>query len=201
LRLQLLAAGIRRVDAVLITHDHADHVNGLDDIRPLSEGGDGMPVFGSPAALERLAIRFPYVFDSARPLPGTSKPQAAARPLHPGETAKIGDLTALPVPVEHGPMTVYGYRFGDLGYVTDAKTLSPDAVNSLRGVKVLVLNALFPTSHPTHLSISEAVAVAQEIGAERTYLTHLTHRRSHAQLERELPPGIAPAYDGLTVII
>jgi len=199
--LQLLAAGIRRVGAVFITHAHADHVNGLDDIRPLSETGNGMPVFGSPETLERLAIRFPYAFDSVRPLPGTSKPQAIARPLRPGETATIGDLTARPVPVEHGPMTVYGYRFGDLGYVTDAKTLAPDAVNALRGVKVLALNALFPTSHPTHLSISEAVAVAQEIGAERTYLTHLTHRRSHAQLERELPPGIAPAYDGLTVII
>jgi phosphoribosyl 1,2-cyclic phosphate phosphodiesterase len=98
-------------------------------------------------------------------------------------------------------MTVTGYRIGDLGYVTDAKALSREALKVLKGVKVLVLNALFRTPHPTHFSIPEAVEAAQTVGAQRTFFTHLTHRISHAELERELPKGIAPAYDGLTVNI
>lgn len=201
LRLQLLANGISRACAVLITHDHADHVNGLDDIRPLSAPGEGMSVYGPPDTLRRLAIRFPYVFDAAKPLPGTSKPDATAHPLQPGARFPLGDIEVRAIEIAHGPMTVYGYRLGDLGYVTDAKELSDDAVGILRGVRVLVLNALFRTPHPTHLSIPEAVAVAQRIGAPRTYFTHLTHRTAHAELERELPSGIAPAYDGLTVTI
>ncbi len=160
-----------------------------------------MPIFGPPDTLKRLATRFPYVFDAVKPLPGTSKPEATARPLEPWEKIKIGDASVLAIPVEHGPMLVYGYRIGELGYITDAKTLSPRARAALKGVKVLVLNALFPTVHPTHLSIPESVAMAQEIGAERTYFTHLTHRSAHAELERELPAGIAPAHDGLTVTI
>lgn len=160
-----------------------------------------MPVFGPPDTLARLANRFPYVFDAVAPLPGTSKPQASAHPLQAWEKVAIGDAEVVAIPVEHGPMLVYGYRIGDLGYVTDAKTLSPKAKAALEGVKVLVLNALFPTPHPTHLSIPESVAMAREIGAERTYFTHLTHRSSHEQLERELPAGIAPAYDGLTVTL
>jgi len=201
LRLQLLANGIARADAVVITHDHADHVNGLDDIRPLSSAGEGMSVYGAPDTLRRLAIRFPYVFDSEKPLPGTSKPQANSRPVEAGASFSVGEISVRAFAVSHGPMSVYGYRFGDLGYVTDAKMLSPEAVEILRGVKVLVLNALFRTPHPTHLSIPEAVAAAQQVGAPRTFFTHLTHRTSHAELERELPSGIAPAYDGLTVTI
>jgi Metal-dependent hydrolases of the beta-lactamase superfamily I len=201
LRLQLLANGISSADAVLITHDHADHVNGLDDIRPLSAPGKGLSIYGPPDTLERLATRFSYVFDGVKALPGTSKPEAAAHPLRPGERFNVAGQEIECFAVSHGPMTVYGYRIGDLGYVTDAKELSAEAVRALRGVKVLVLNALFPTPHPTHLSIPEAVAAAQRVGAARTFLTHLTHRSSHASLERELPNGIAPAYDGLTVNI
>lgn len=201
LRLQLLASGITAVDAVFITHEHADHVNGLDDIRPLSTPGIGMPVFGPATTLTALTRRFPYVFDAVKPIPGTSKPDAAARPMRSGERVTIGDVSVLAFAVEHGSMTVFGYRVGNLGYVTDAKSLSGDALAALRGVKVLVLNALFQTPHPTHLSIPEAVAAAQRVGANRTYLTHLTHRSSHAELERDLPAGILPAYDGLTVTI
>lgn len=201
LRLQLLANGIARADAVLITHDHADHVNGLDDIRALSAAGGGLSIFGAPDTLERLATRFPYVFDGVKPLPGTSKPEGAAHPLEAGARFRVGDVDIQSFPLTHGPMTVYGYRIGDLGYVTDAKELSASALKILKGVKVLVLNALFPTPHPTHLSIPEAVETAKRVGAPRTFFTHLTHRTSHADLERDLPGGVAPAYDGLTVNI
>lgn len=201
LRLQLISAGIDSVGAVLFTHDHADHVQGIDDIRALSVH-DNMPIdmYGPPDTMERLAKRFAYIFDdSIRPLPGTSKPEGRAHALHPGESVRIGDVDVLPVEVPHGPITVYGYRIGRLGYITDAKELPEKAIRIFQGVTVLVLNALFRTPHPTHLSVPEAVVVAQRVGARATYLTHLTHRTAHADLERELPAGVFPAYDGLVV--
>jgi phosphoribosyl 1,2-cyclic phosphate phosphodiesterase len=203
LRLQLLAAKVSRVDAVFFTHDHADHVQGIDDIRALSVGGkQAIDMYGPPDTMERLAKRFAYIFDeSIRPLPGTSKPEGRAHALRPGQPVHIGDVDVLPVALPHGPISVYAYRIGKLGYVTDAKALPPDAVKAFRGVSVLVLNALFRTPHPTHLSVSEAVAAARDVGARQTWLTHLTHHTGHAELEAELPAGIAPAYDGLTITI
>lgn len=203
LRLQLIAAGVDRVDAILFTHDHADHIHGIDDIRALSDKGD-LPIdmYGPPDTMERLARRFAYIFDdSIRPLPGTSKPEGRAHALVPGKSIRIGDVDVVAVELPHGPVTVYGYRIGRLGYITDAKELPEKALNMFRGVTVLVINALFRTPHPTHLSVSEAVSAAQRVGAEKTYLTHLTHRTAHADLERELPAGIAPAYDGLVVTV
>ena len=201
LRLQLIAAGASRVDAILFTHDHADHVHGIDDIRALSDQSDvPIDMYGPPDSIARLVNRFAYIFDdSIRPLPGTSKPEGRAHPIPAGKTFRIGDVDVLPVSVPHGPATVYAYRIGNLGYITDAKELPDDAVRAFRGVDVLVLNALFRTPHPTHLSVSEAVSAAQKIGARQTWLTHLTHRTGHAELEAELPAGIAPAFDGLTV--
>lgn len=203
LRLQLIAAGVNKVDAIFFTHDHADHVQGIDDTRALSDRSDvPIEMYGPPDTMKRLASRFAYIFDdSIKALPGTSKPEGHANPIRAGESIKVGDLEVLPVAVPHGPISVYGYRIGKLGYITDAKELPDDAVRAFRGVDVLVLNALFRTPHPTHLSVSEAVAAATKVGARQTYLTHLTHRTSHAELESELPSGIAPAYDGLTVQI
>jgi phosphoribosyl 1,2-cyclic phosphate phosphodiesterase len=203
LRLQLVTNGIDRVDAVLFTHDHADHTHGVDDIRAITVRRDApLPMYGPPATLENLAKRFPYIFDdNIRPIAGTSKPGGHARPLAGDETVTIGDVDVTAVPVPHGKMIVYAYRIGPLAYVTDAKTIPPAALDKLRGAQVLVINALFRTEHPTHLSIPEAVRAAREIGADRTYLTHLTHDNFHADLEAELPRGITPAFDGLTIRI
>lgn len=203
LRLQLIANSIDRVDAVLYTHDHADHAHGLDDIRSISNRRDApLEMYGPADSLARLAHRFPYIFDDRiRPLPGTSKPEGRAIALRDRESVQIAGFDVMPVAVPHGPVTVFGYRIGSLAYVTDAKVLSDDVVAALRGSSVLVINALFRTGHPTHLSIPEAVRVAESVGAERTYLTHLTHENFHADLEAELPRGVMPAFDGLTVRI
>jgi len=203
LRLQLVTNGIDWVDAVLFTHDHADHTHGVDDIRAITVRRDApLPMYGPPGTLENLAKRFPYIFDeNIRPAQGTSKPEGHPRPLAGDETVTIGDVDVTAVPVPHGKMTVYAYRIGPLAYVTDAKTIPPEALEKLRGAQVLVINALFRTEHPTHLSIPEAVRAAREIGADRTYLTHLTHDNFHADLEAELPRGVTPAFDGLTIRI
>jgi len=201
LRLQLVAAGVQRVDAVLYTHAHADHVHGIDDLRALSVGlrGAGLPVHGPAVALEEIRQRFGYIFDGRPARPGTSKPELRLMPLEPGVETTIAGITVLPLELPHGDQSVFGYRFGSLAYITDTKTVPPDARERLGGLDVLVLNALLPRPHPLHLSIAEAVTVAQQLGARRTLLTHLTHESSHAELAATLPDGIEPAYDGLVV--
>lgn len=203
LRLQLIASGIEYIDAVLFTHDHADHTHGLDDIRAISVKREGaLPFYGPAETMASLSHKFSYVFDDRiQPLPGTWKPEGSVHVLQPGKVERIGTLDVIPVEVPHGLIRVFGYRIGALGYVTDAKAIPPEALRLLKGVKVLVLNALFHTEHPTHLSFSQAIEVSRQVGAERTFLTHLTHHNSHADLESELPDGISPAFDGLTVMV
>lgn len=201
LRLQLVAAGVGAIDAVLFTHDHADHTHGIDDLRAFSAAtGRAVPAYASAETVAGLMRKFSYIFDDAlKPLPGTYKPEGQLEMLEPGVPREIAGVTVTPFVVPHGHARVFGYRIGLLGYVTDAKRLPDDALDVLRGVRVLVLNALFHKPHPTHLSIAEAVEAAARVGAERTYLIHLTHHTSHASLEAELPPNVRPAYDGLTV--
>jgi phosphoribosyl 1,2-cyclic phosphate phosphodiesterase len=203
LRLQVLRTGVQHLDAVLFTHEHADHVHGIDDLRSFSLlRNTPLPLYGPASTIDHLRRSFRYIFDDAVvPLPGTSKPHLTLHALAAGSTARIGDIDILPMAFEHGPLTVYGYRFGPLAYVTDVKRVSSTAMEQLRGVKVLVLNALWWRSHPTHLSFDEAIGVAREIGAERTILTHLTHETGHAELLAQLPQGIEPGFDGLTVEI
>jgi phosphoribosyl 1,2-cyclic phosphate phosphodiesterase len=201
LRLQLLAAGITRVDAVLYTHEHADHTMGIDDLRIFSvRQRPPLPVYGPPETLERLRTSFRYIFDDAmRPYEGTSKPTLDLHAIEPGRPLDVAGVELLPLAFRHGHLRVYGYRMGPLAYITDVKAIPEAERTHLQGLDVLVLNALWWRPHPTHLSIAEAVRTAQELGARRTYLTHLTHETGHAELAGQLPDGVMPAYDGLTV--
>ncbi len=200
LRLQLVTAGVGGIDAVLYTHDHADHVHGIDDLRAISSRGGHLPVYGPPDTLRRMRRRFDYIFDdSVRPPQGSSKPELIPHPIEPGVPLQIAGAPILPIAFDHGRMTVYGYRFGHVAYVTDVKSVPEQALESLRGVRVLVINALFEKPHAAHLSIPEAIDVIRAVGAERGYLTHLTHRYGHQRLVDRLPEGVEPAYDGLRV--
>ena len=201
LRLQLVEAEVTRLDAVLFTHEHADHINGIDDLRVFtSREGRPLPVYGPPETLERLRTSFNYIFDaSVQPYHGTSKPLLQPNPLRAGEAAVIAGVPVLPLAFDHGHLRVFGYRVGRVAYITDVKSVPAEARTALAGLDVLVLNALWWRSHPTHLSIPEAIEVARELGARRTFLTHLTHETGHAELAAALPAGIEPAYDGLVV--
>ena len=201
LRLQLVAAGVDRVDAVLFTHAHADHVHGIDDLRALSvRQGAALPAYGSRETMTELAAKFPYIFDPTFVVPvGTSKPELAPRVLEPGVTVTIAGVEVLPLALPHGKQDVLAYRVGAMAYLTDVNTIPDSAIEQLRGLDVLVLSALLSRPHPLHLSISEAIDAAQRIGARRTFFTHLTHEFTHVALAAMLPPGVAPAHDGLVI--
>jgi len=203
LRMQLIQSGISRVDAVVYTHEHADHTNGIDDLRIFSVSqGRALSCYGPAETLARLQQGFPYIFDqNVRPYVGTSKPNLQLHALEPGRVAEIAGVPVLPLAFPHGHLRVFGYRFGPLAYITDVKSVGPAERAQLCGLEVLVLNALWWRQHPTHLSIEEAIETARALGARRTYLSHLTHETGHAELADRLPPGFAPAYDGLTVEI
>jgi phosphoribosyl 1,2-cyclic phosphate phosphodiesterase len=201
LRIQLLRAGIDRIDALWITHLHADHVHGLDDLRAFTvRRWESIDAHVASEYVEELQSRFRYIFDDRVQVPdGTTKPNLRLVPFD-GDEIEICGTPFQPIQVPHPPVNAYGFRVGDLGYITDAKEVPRTAMETLSGVRVLVLNALwFGEVHPTHLIVEEAVEVADTIGAEMAYLTHLTHRVRHAELEERLPAHVRPSYDGLTI--
>lgn len=204
LRLQLVREGVGRIDAVWFTHPHADHLHGIDDLRVFTAlQGAELPAYVPEMYEETLRRRFRYIFDDAvQAAPGTFKPDVRLRPFPPDAPVRILGREFHPLQVPHGSLSAFGFRVGGLGYVTDGKRLTEAVLDTLRGVDVLVLNALwYGDPHPTHFNVEEAVAAARAVGAPRTYLTHLTHLVAHRELLEKLPPGIHPAHDGLAVEI
>lgn len=201
LRLQLLGAGVDQVDAAWITHPHADHLHGLDDLRIFTTRyRRSLPAWVAREHREEIRERFPYIFQDFEPPAGTTRPLIHLETFQEGTATEILGAEFHPIALPHGPMTTYGFRVGSLGYVTDAKSLPPPALETLQGVETLVLNALWwGDPHPTHFNVEEAVEAAERVGARRTWLVHLTHRVRHADMEARLPPTVRPAHDGLTL--
>ncbi|MCE2454520.1 MAG: MBL fold metallo-hydrolase [Gemmatimonadetes bacterium] len=200
LRIQLLRAGVTNLDAVWYTHTHADHIHGIDDLRVFQKKGP-VRVFISAEHKRRVVSSFPYIFGAdAHAGPRSTIPKIDLRIFDGTEPLRLLGHQATPLRVPHGRGRSYGLRIGPLGYVTDAKSLPDRTLRALEGVRVLVLNALwFGDPHPAHFSVEEAVEAARQVGAERTYLTHLTHRVSQKELDQRLPDGFFAAYDGLTI--
>lgn len=197
----MVERSVNTVDAVLYTHAHADHIHGIDDLRAFSVAqGHPVPIYGHQSTLEHLKKSFGYIFGPGGDESGTSRPSLYLTPLENRRAVVIGGIEILPIEFEHGRDTrVFGYRFGELAYLTDVHTVPPELDDYLKGLDVLVINALWWRPHPTHLSIGEAVMVARRIAAKRTFLTHLTHETGHEDLLARLPDGIKPGYDGMTV--
>lgn len=195
-RQQLLRAGIAALDAVLLTHAHADHVEGVTELRPLSRGADkALPCYGNRQTLRQIRKRFAYMFSGRQT--GGGLPRLALRAVD-GPFNACG-RTVIPLPVLHGREKILGYRFGELAYITDASAVPEATLALLSGIRVLVINALRHRPHSTHFSVAEAVALAKKIGAPTVRLVHLSHHAEHQALLDELPPGIAPGEDGETL--
>ena len=198
-RQQMLRERVSKLDAVLFTHSHKDHIAGLDDVRAFNYlQGKGMPLYGSADTLAQVKTEFYYAFNAER-YPGI--PLLDLNEITADEFS-IDGVHILPLPVTHLKMPVFGFRIGDFSYITDANYIPPDTIDKLKGTRVLVLNALQKESHLSHFTLREALDVAQTIGAEQTYFTHLSHRMGlHQAISAELPAGVALAHDGLTLTL
>jgi phosphoribosyl 1,2-cyclic phosphate phosphodiesterase len=195
LREQALRFGLPRLDAVLFTHAHADHIFGLDDIRIFNfRQRNAIPCYGSAETLQAIRRTFSYVFE--RTQAGGGKPQLDL--LEVREPFQLLGREIIPVPVWHGDMEVFGYRLGRFAYVTDCNRILDESFERLAGVEVLILDALRYRPHSTHFSVEEAFAVAERVGPKRTILTHLAHEIDYGDPRVPLPPWVEFGYDGLT---
>ncbi len=203
LRIQALTFKIKRLDAVLLTHSHADHIFGLDDIRSFNfPAGLPVPVYATAPTLDVITHRFHYIFEPDENYEGGALPQLELLEIHDGIEFTAADIRILPLTVFHGQMPVTGFRFGNFAYATDCNRIPPASMDMLRGLDVLMLDGLrYEPRHQTHFTIPEAAAVARELGAKITYLTHLTHTVDHDIVNAELPDGIFLAYDGLEIAV
>ena len=195
-RFQALRAGMDRLDAILFTHAHADHVLGLDDIRPFNTlNGKALPVYGNRIAIEGLKRIFQYVFEGNYPWGGV--PLVEAHTIS-GPVELFG-LEFVPIRVRHGYMEVFGFRFGPIAYLTDYNEIPDASVRLLRGVEILFLDALRHLPHPAHMTVAQALAEVERIGPKKAFFTHIAHDLGHEETNRELPPHVRLCYDGMQI--
>ena len=199
-RQQMLLHPIAKLDAILLTHEHADHTAGIDDIRPFFFRQGDIPIYALPRVIDNLTQRFGYIFNSSNKYPGA--PVVDVHHVNPSQSFSVCAQLIVPVLGQHNFLEVLGYRMESFAYLTDIKTISEDEIQKLNDLDVLVLNALRLEPHHSHLNLEEAIQLAQKIGAKTTYFTHISHHLGfHAEVEKKLTKNVHLAYDNLTITI
>lgn len=196
-RQQILPLPFRKIDGILLTHSHYDHVAGIDDVRPFSRFGD-VDIYADNHTSDSLRHNIPYCFAKEK-YPGV--PDLRLHTIEPHEEMTVGDIKITPIRVMHGKLPILGYRFGRFAYITDMKTIEPQEMACLAGVEVLAVNALrFEKPHHSHQLVPDAIEFARNVGAKRTLFIHANHDIGrHATIQKRLPDGFEMAYDGLVI--
>lgn len=198
-RYQMLRANCKRIDGVLFTHEHSDHVAGLDDLRPFFFNQGDIPIYAHKRVLNALHRRFDYIFTDEDKYPGVPTLEEYEITNAP---FMLNGMTVLPIEVMHDRLQVFGFRFGEFAYLTDVKTVAPEEMRKLRGLKALVVNALRIRPHYSHFNLEEALYFIDEVQPESAYLTHISHYLGfHDEVQQNLPENVYLAYDNLQLEI
>jgi len=200
LREQMLAAKVPSLDTVWFTHDHADHTHGIDDLRPFFLlQKTRLPLHADAPTVRTLESRFGYCFINANGYPAIAELNEIAPYKNVAASGAGGNISALPIPVQHGNIEALCFRFGNVAYMPDVNAVPPRAMEALAGLDVLIIDALRYTRHPSHFSLAETLAVIAELKPQRAIITNMHIDLDYATLQRELPNGTVPAHDGLTI--
>jgi len=199
-RQQMLVSKCQKVDGILFTHEHSDHTAGIDDIRPFNYKQGVMPIFAHKRVIENLKKRFDYIFQTENKYPGA--PSVSINEVINNQPFLIGNKTVIPIDGMHGNLQVFGYRIDDFAYLTDIKTVENSEIEKLKGLKVLVINALRDEPHHSHFNLEEALNFINLLQPEKTYLTHISHLLGfHDEVQQKLPKNVFLAYDNLAITI
>ena len=198
-RQQMLTNNVKKIDGILFTHEHSDHVAGLDDIRPFFFNQGDIPVYAHDRVLKILKKRFDYIFVTEDKYPGVPSVKEITIENKP---FRLGDISVMPINILHNRIQVFGFRFEDFAYLTDAKTVDDEEIEKLIGVKVLVVNALRIRAHHSHFNLEEALAFIEKVKPKRAYLTHISQYLGfHEEVQQNLPENVFLAYDNLEITI
>ncbi len=196
-RQQMLRENIQAINGVLFTHEHSDHTAGIDDLRPYTYKMGEVPIYAQERVIESLKIRFSYIFETKNRYAGAPK---LTENIIDSNSFMLNGVQVTPIVVMHGKLPITGYRFGNMAYITDLKTMSDHEKKKLENLDVLIVNALRIKAHPTHLNLEEAISFVNEIMPKRAYFTHISHKLGfHEEVEKILPENVFLSYDGLEI--